>query len=187
MRMSLAVHPRHWRLSTVAIVTAAVLASATLGTVGALAQDAPAAHGPMDGMHGGPGRGLERFKAKLKLTAEQSALWDQAAEKMRPPADMRERMRAEHDQYMTALMDPSFDPRKWLDAQDKEKAERDAHMKEVRTAWLAVWDHLDAAQRTQVREFLVKRALHGFWHGGGRGRGGPPPQDMPNAAPPAKQ
>jgi hypothetical protein len=84
---------------------------------------------------------------------------------------MREKKRAEHERYLAALMDPSFDPRKWIADQDRERAEQEAHMKESRTAWLAVWDSLDAGQRTQVREFLFKRAQHHGHHFGGHDHG----------------
>lgn len=113
----------------------------------------------------GPQRAMEWFKTRLKLTSSQAALWDRAVSTMHPPADARERARQSHEQYLAALMDPSFDPRKWLAQEDQTRAEREAHMKESRNAWLAVWDSLDAAQRTQVREFLFKRAEH-------RGHGG---------------
>jgi hypothetical protein len=98
-------------------------------------------------------------------------------------------MRASHEQYRAALMDSSFDPHKWVAEQDKDRAEREAHMKDSRTAWLAVWDSLDAAQRTQVREFLFARADHehrGHWahHEDQHGEEG---HGMPGAAGPAKQ
>jgi Spy/CpxP family protein refolding chaperone len=183
------------RLSIAAIGVAAVLGATALGTMAALAADTPGMHGQMDGMqgHGGPGRAMERFKAKLKLTSSQAALWDVAASKMRPPAGAREHMRDAHEQYLNALMDSSFDPRKWLVQQDQQRAEREAQMKEARSAWLAVWDSLDASQRTQVREVLFKRAQHEHhfdWapHRGQEGNGpAAPGRDMPNAARPSNQ
>jgi Spy/CpxP family protein refolding chaperone len=127
----------------------------------------PGEHGP--GMH--HMRELYRFKASLALNAQQAALWDRAATAMKPPANMREQMRARHDKLEAMLDDPNFDPRKLASEMDAAGAQRKAHMTSIRDAWIAVYESLHPMQRGQVREFLRER-MAGRHHGGMmRGRG----------------
>jgi Spy/CpxP family protein refolding chaperone len=159
----------------------------------------PGEHGP--GEHG-PGmhhmRELERFKTSLALNAQQAALWDRATAAMKPPADMREQMKARHDRMETLLNDPNFDPRKVASETDALVAERQARMKSIREAWFAVYDSLNPTQKGQAREFMRQHMMGmGGHHGGGMrgGRGewmhyegrGPMPPMPPGgqAAPPA--
>jgi periplasmic protein CpxP/Spy len=167
------------------------------------APDARAPRGPMPGEHGpgdrGPGmhhmRELDRFKTSLALNAQQSALWDKAVAAMKPPADMREKMKAEHERMSGMLADPNFDPHKLAAEMDAAGAERRAHMASIRDAWISVYDSLNPSQRGQVREFLRER-MSGRGHGGGmrghgewmhhdEGRGPMPPQPPVAPAAPA--
>lgn len=143
------------------------------------AQSAPPA-GPGDRghpdehrMHGGPGmrmmKEIERLKASLQLSANQSALWDKAVAQMKPPANMGEAMKADHDRMVAALADPNFNPRTLAADSDRKDTERRARMASIRDAWFSVYDSLNPAQRGQVREFLRERMSHR--HGGGMHEG----------------
>ena len=132
----------------------------------------PDAHGGkgmhgMRGMHGMHGmeamcggrpmqmmRDVARLKTSLRLTPEQAALWDRAAQQMKPPADLREQMKARHERMAAMLDDPNFDPRKLAAEMDRMQSERMERHKAMREAWFAVYDQLNPVQRGQVREFL---------------------------------
>lgn len=111
--------------------------------------------------HGSGGRHLmrevERLKTSLKLTPSQKALWDRAQEQMKPPADLREKMKARHDRMAAMLDDPDFDPRKLAADMDSAQAEHHARMTAMRDAWFAVYASLNPVQRGQAREFLRSR------------------------------
>ncbi len=191
----------------VAVVIAAT-ASFTVATVveaqtppqgpGAMPPGGPKMHGEWGGPHGGPGmhmmKEVERLKASLQLGASQSALWDKAVAQMKPPTDMREKMRAEHDKMTAALADPNFDPRKIAAEMDRMGAERRARMATIREAWFSVYDSLNPAQRGQVREFLRERMspMHGehrmewMHHRDGEGHDGPPHGGMMPGKPPGE-
>lgn len=111
-------------------------------------------------------REVARLKTSLKLDANQTQLWDRAEALMKPPAGLREQMKARHDQLAAALDDPNFDPRKLAADMDAAQAERSAAMKAVRDAWIAVYLSLNPVQRGQAREFLRSHMMHGPWmHG----------------------
>ncbi len=159
--------------------------------------DGPMMHGDHGehsgpGEHGGPGmhmmKEVERLKASLQLNASQSALWDKAATQMKPPTDMREEMKADHDRMTAALADPNFNPRTMATEMDRMETERRARMSSIRDAWFSVYDSLNPAQRGQVREFLRERMSHGMHHEGGMhhpdgDHGGMPGRPMPDGAP----
>lgn len=145
-------------------------------------------------MHGGPAmrmmREIERLKASLRLDASQSALWDRAVAQMKPPANLRDEMKADHDRATAALADPDFNPRTLATEMDRKDMERRARMATVRDAWFSVYDSLNPAQRGQVREFLRERMSHrrgmhheGGMHDGAHGgmMGGRPAPDGPPA------
>ena len=159
------------------LVASAIAASSCIALVGVShAQTPPNADtrapapqmGPgMQGEHGMRGmhrmhmmRELSRLKTSLRLAPEQTALWDRAEQQMKPPADMREQMKARHDRMAAMLDDPNFDPRKFAAETDSMQAERVARHKSMREAWFAVYDKLNAAQRGQVREFLRSHMSH---------------------------
>lgn len=129
-----------------------------LVTAASAAPDGPGAPGAMHRpmMHHHLMHQLKHLRAQLKLSDSQSQLWDAALEKMHPPHDMAEHAREHHHHMMEALKDPGFDPHQMADAMDKMREQEEAHMKEVRDAWLAVWDALDADQRTKVRHFMLR-------------------------------
>lgn len=147
-----------------ALIAAGIAAACIAGGGMALAADPPAApHGSMMEhwhMHGPFGR----LHEDLKLSPQQSALWDAAVAKMHPDHAERERMKSEHEAFTLALMDPNFDPHQWAARADKMQAEMMAHHKAAQDAWLALWDSLDATQRTKVRAFLVMHMGHEHGH-----------------------
>ena len=136
-------------------------------------------------MRGGhPMMQLERLKTSLRLDANQAALWDRARERMKPPADLHEQMKARHERMAAQLDDPAFDPRRLSAEMDSADAERRARTTAIRDAWFAVYDALNPAQRGQVREFLRSHLSRGHDIGGMHrrdGEHGHPP--MPPAPP----
>lgn len=106
-------------------------------------------------------RELARLKTSLRLTPEQSALWDRAEQQMKPAGDVREQMKARHERMTAMLDDPNFDPRKLAADIDSMQSERMAKRKSMRDAWFAVYDKLNPVQRGQVREFLRERIARG--------------------------
>ena len=148
-------------------------------------------------MHGGPGMQgrhmmmeVERLRTSLKLNASQAAAWDRAVEQMKPPTDLRDKAKAQHERMASMLDDPAFDPRKWAADMDSVEAERRAKMTSVRDAWFAVYDSLNPVQRGQAREFLRShlsrshgmRERMGWMHRDGDGPK-PPMAPPPPAAP----
>jgi Spy/CpxP family protein refolding chaperone len=171
-------------LAAVAIAASACLAVATVvqaqtppppRSASADARPMPARPpgGPMMEHEGGHGmhmmREMGQFKAALQLNAQQSALWDKAVANMKPPADMREQMKARHERMTAMLNDPNFDPRKMAAEMDSVAAERKARMSSIREGWFAFYDSLNPMQRGQVREFLREKMMRG--HHGHHGRG----------------
>ena len=111
---------------------------------------------PMHMMHD-----MARLKTSLRLTPEQAALWDRAEQQMKPPADLREQMKARHERMAAMLDDPNFDPRKLAAETDSMQSERIEKHKAMREAWFAVYDKLNPVQRGQVREFLRSHMARG--------------------------
>ena len=186
-------------IPVIAAIVVAATASLAVATVveaqTTTPQQRPMPGGPM--MHGGPGeehggpamhmmREVERLRTSLQLNAGQAALWDKAAAQMKPPANMREEMKARHDRMTAALDDPNFDPRKLSAEMERSETERRARMASIRESWFAVYDSLNPVQRGQVREFLRERMSHR--HGMGHGewmhhREGEPGRTMPGKPP----
>jgi hypothetical protein len=175
-------------------IGALALALAGGGTVAAYS--AFAADPPAPGMQ--PGQMHQEWQQKreqhlvdeLGLNPQQAVLAQAAMAKMRPDHGMMDHMHKEHEARLLALMDPNFDPRKAAAMEDQERAEHEAHMRDARTAWFALWDSLDANQRVKARLMLLKMAergpmehMHGHdgMHGGGdmHGPGGPNGQHPP--------
>jgi protein CpxP len=174
-------------LAAVAIAASACLAVATVvqAQTPPPPRSAPADGRPMPPKppggpmmeHGGRGmhmmREMGQFKAALQLNAQQSALWDKAVAGMKPPANMREQMKARHDRMTAMLNDPNFDPRKMAAEMDSVAAERKGRMASIREGWFALYDSLNPMQRGQVREFLREKMAHGHHgHRGMHGKGG---------------
>lgn len=110
---------------------------------------------------------LDRIRAELKLNEQQEALWKkteaQSRESFRSMRDaareLREKMRSEIDR-------PGADLKALAQFGDQLRAQGEGARKQVRDAWFALYDALDAGQKEQVRQHLKAR-MERF----GRGRG----------------
>lgn len=148
-------------------------------------------HGPDHGPMRGPGgrhmmRDVERLKTSLRLDPKQTALWERAADRMKVGAEGREQMKTRRDRMTALLDDPNFDPRKLVAEMDGQSAERDAQRKNMRDAWIDVYESLNPVQRGQVREFMRSHLAQGpFMHRPAQWmhRDGPRPPETPAAAP----
>ena len=117
---------------------------------------------------------------ELKLTAAQQAQFKQAQDAQRALFDSRrDAMTRQHvllDQQVTA---GKLDPRALVSAQEANRQQSQTQANQVRDKWLAVWDGLSDAQRTQVVGFVKAReakmqSMRDRWqeHKGGMGHMG---------------
>ncbi|WP_019939566.1 hypothetical protein [Bordetella sp. FB-8] len=160
----------------VASIVLAVAAGA--GATSVFAQSAPAGtppppmphawhHGPEHGkrmmwrdamMIPGLGPIGKRQVQELKLTAAQQAQFKQAQAAQRTLFEARrDEMTRQHvllDQQVTS---GKLDPRALMSAQEANQQQFQAQVGQVRDKWLAVWDGLSDAQRTQVVGFVKAR------------------------------
>jgi Spy/CpxP family protein refolding chaperone len=158
-------------------VNAGVLAAAALFAGTAWAQmDAPRGQPPegMRPMHHGFG-GLQK---QLNLDPQQEDLWKKARMAQREAfksmraktAETRAKMRVEIDK-------PGVDLKQFAQYRDQlreqMRTQMEATRKQVRTAWFAVYDSLDAKQREQMR-VAIRDGMDrmGGHRGGRRGPGG---------------
>lgn len=95
---------------------------------------------------------------QLKLGDKQQALLKTAQDGQR---SLHEAMRASggqrHDLLKAQLDSGKLDPRALLEQSDKSRDQFGTQAKQVRDQWLAVWDSLNDAQRTQVTQMLKER------------------------------
>lgn len=95
---------------------------------------------------------------ELKLTAAQQAQFKQAQDAQRALFDARrDAMTRQHvllDQQVTA---GKLDPRALVSTQEASHQQFQTQADQVRDKWLAVWDGLSDAQRTQVVGFVKAR------------------------------
>ena len=90
-----------------------------------------------------------------------------------------------HDLLKAQLDSGKLDPRALLDQSDKSRDQFSTQAKQVRDQWLAVWDSLNDAQRTQVTQMLKDRqAKMQERHARMEGRHGKGPANAPGAVPP---
>ncbi len=149
-----------------------LLAAGLLGAGSVWAQ-APGERGP-EGM--GPMRGLERLHKELNLNAQQEELWKKAQAAQR---EAHRAMRAKGEETRAKLRveidKPGADLKQFAQLRDQlgaqMRAQMEATQKQVREAWFAVYDTLDAAQREKVR--VAIRDGMDRMSGMGRHRGGP--------------
>lgn len=157
---------------------AALLAAGLVGG-GASVWAAARHYGGPGGDAFGPMGNLQRMHDELKLSAQQEELWKQAESVSRGAfrslrangREVREKMRAEIDKpgadlkQIAALGDQ---------AREQMHAQMEATRKQVRAAWFAAYDSLNAEQKEQVRVAIrdgMDRRGHGG-PGGMRGRHG---------------
>ncbi|MGN6578676.1 MAG: hypothetical protein ACTHJ1_01650 [Bordetella sp.] len=192
------------------VSVAALALAGGVGATCAYAQSAPPPapaphawqHGPKHDMHKMwrdammiPGLGPigKHQVQELKLTAAQQAQFNEAQSAQRALfASRRDAMTRQHvllDQQVSA---GKLDPRALVSANEADQQQFQAQADQVRDKWLAVWDGLSDAQRTQVMSFVKAReakmqSMRERWqeHKGGKGPMGrpaaPPPAGAPNA------
>lgn len=117
-----------------------------------------------------PGEGpaaarLEKLHTELKLNAEQDALWKKASAAMEESwKNQRARHQSLREQAQKTLAAPSPDLRALATEQDKIHAAAEADRKVVRDQWLALYDKLDAGQKSTAAKFLAQRLERGHGH-----------------------
>ena len=124
----------------------------------------------------GPMRGLERLHKELNLNSQQEELWKRAQAAQR---EAHRSMRAQGEETRAKLRaeidKPGADLKQFAQLRDQlgaqMRAQMEATQKQVREAWFAVYDTLDAAQREKVR--VAIRDGMDRMSGMGRHRGGP--------------
>ena len=135
--------------------------------------------GGAEGM--GPMRGLERLHKELRLNPQQEELWTKAQGAQR---DAFRSMRAKGEETRARLRveidKPGADLKQFAQLRDELGAQMHAQMEATRTqvrgAWFAVYDALDAGQKEQVRVAIRDGLDRGgrmgrHHHEGERGRG----------------
>lgn len=145
----------------------AALAAGMLGAGSIWAQSGPRGEGP-EGF--GPMRGFERLHRDLKLSAQQEDLWKKAQEAQREAfralrakgEENRAKLRVEIDK-------PGADLKKFAQLRDELRTQTHAQMEaaraQVRAAWFAVYDVLDANQKERVRLAIRDGMDRGHRHG----------------------
>ncbi|WP_244193842.1 periplasmic heavy metal sensor [Bordetella genomosp. 12] len=120
----------------------------------------------------------------LKLDAKQQALFDKARDASRQAMEARRQSGpAPHELLEAQLNAGKLDPHALAAEGDKRRAQFEGQEAALRTQWLAVWDSLNDAQRTQVTQIVKERVAKMKEHHGKRGehRPGRPAQPAPAA------
>jgi hypothetical protein len=129
------------------------------------------AEGP-EGM--GPMRGFERLHKQLKLNPQQEELWKKAQAVQREV--MQKTMaagREQHGKLRAEIDQPGVDLKQFIQHMDQMREQVRVQMEatrgQVRAAWFAVYDALDAGQKEQVRVAISEGMDRmGRGHRGGR-------------------
>jgi hypothetical protein len=150
----------------------AALAAGVLGAGSIWAQSGPRGEGP-EGF--GPMRGFERLHRDLKLSAQQEDLWKKAQEAQREASrTLRAKGEENRAKLRVEIDKPGADLKKFAHLRDELRtqthAQMDAARAQVRAAWFAVYDALDANQKERVRLAIRDGMDRGHRHGP---RGGP--------------
>ncbi len=157
---------------------AMLLAAGLLGAgAGAWAQmPGPRGGEGPDGM--GPMRNMERLHKQLNLTPQQEELWKKARDAQREVFQkMMANGREQHEKLRAEIDKPGADLKQFMQhvdqVREQMRAQMEATRKQVRDAWFAVYDSLDANQKEQVR-LAIKDGMDRMGQRGRRGgpRGG---------------
>jgi len=130
-----------------------MLLAVGLLVAGSIWAQAPGESGPEEM---GPMPGLERLHKELNLNSQQEELWNRAQAAQR---EAHRSMRAQGEETRAKLRaeidKPGADLKQFAQLRDQlgaqMRAQMEATQKQVREAWFAVYDTLDAGQREKVR------------------------------------
>jgi len=101
---------------------------------------------------------LERIHAELKLNEPQEALWKKAQAQSRESfKHMRDAGRELRGKMRAGIDKPGADLKQLAQLGDELRSQAQASRNQVRDAWFAVYDALDAGQKEQVRQILKAR------------------------------
>ena len=136
-----------------------MLLAAGLLVAGAVWAQAPGERGP-EGM--GPMRGFERLHKELNLTPQQEELWKKAQGAQRDAfKTMQAKGEEAHARLKSEIDKPGADLKQFAQLRDQlgaqMRAQMEATQKQVREAWFAVYDTLDAGQKEKVRVAIRDR------------------------------
>ncbi|MGB5081784.1 MAG: periplasmic heavy metal sensor [Burkholderiales bacterium] len=130
------------------------LLAAGLVSAGSIQAQMPGAQAAPEGL--GPMRGFERLHQQLNLDPQQEERWKQAQAAQREAfRSMRARAEEMRAQLRVEIDKPGADLKQFAETRDRLRSQMQAQMEGVRaqarSAWFAVYDSLDAAQKEQVR------------------------------------
>ena len=166
---------------------AGALFAAGLVGAGSIGAQMPSPRG--EGREGlGPIRGFERLHKQLKLNAQQEDLWKKARDAQREAfRAMRAKAEETRAKLRVEIDKPGADLKLFAEMRDQLRSQMQGQMEgartQVRSAWFAVYDSLDAGQKEQVlvaiRDGMDRMARgfrshrHRFERHGGRPDHGP--------------
>ncbi len=135
-----------------------------------------------EGLEGmGPMRGFERLHKQLKLNPQQEELWKKAQAVQREVMQkMMAAGREQHEKLRAEIDQPGADVKQFMQHVDQMREQMrvqvEATRRQVRAAWFAVYDALDAGQKEQVR-VAIREGMDrmGRMHRGPRGGQGADP------------
>ena len=154
----------------------AALAAGVLGAGSIWAHSGPRGQDP-EGL--GPMRGFERLHKELKLNAQQEELWKKAQEAQHEAFRILRAKGEENRAKLRVEIDkPGADLKAFAQLRDQLRSQMQAQMDktraQVRAAWFAVYDALDANQKERVRVAI----RDGMDRGHRRGAGGGPRAEL---------
>lgn len=135
-----------------------LIASALLAT---LSLPALADRGPTGPMHMGPWAGLQQAKPQLKLTAEQTTLWNAAEAASQASRDaMRSGMEKARALFDEQKKQPILDLQKLSDTMEAQRDSGKALRDKERDAWLKLYASLNDTQKQTASEFIKQHWQH---------------------------
>ena len=148
---------------------AAALAAGVLGAGSIWAHSGPRGQDPEVL---GPMRGFERLHRELKLNAQQEELWKKAQEAQREAfRTLRTKGEENRAKLRVEIDKPGADLKEFAQLRDQLRSQMQAQMDktraQVRAAWFAVYDALDANQKERVRVAIREGMDRGHRRGAG--------------------
>ena len=155
---------------------AGLLAAGLVGAGASWAQMGPRGQGP-EGQ--GPGRGVEKLHKELNLNPAQEELWKKAQVAQREAfRSMRAKGEETRAKLRVEIDNPGVDLKQFAQLRDQLRLQMNTHIEasraQVRAAWFAVYDVLDASQKERVR-LAIRDGMDrmGRGHRGGHHHGAP--------------